>query len=281
MRGIAGLLFESIQENPSIAAGMCTFAVAFSLVAGNALYGQKSVHPVPLFATRDAMTTRSVQKADRHDARKPVRRQGDIAHIPVPKARPQFAPQPANASTLVRDTQEGLRAKGLYDGTVDGLYGPKTREAIMRYQRDNGMQPTGEVSLALSELLLTPQQHAALQPAAVPVARPGLRPAVAQEPTATMRVRVEAADAAPLAQAALATLGETTIQEIKDAALVARIQIGLLNFGENGITVDGVMDEATAQAIRRFQGRYGLDVDGVPGDDLLIKMEEIGALKKS
>jgi peptidoglycan hydrolase-like protein with peptidoglycan-binding domain len=281
MRGFAGLLFESIQENPSIAAGVCTFAVAFSLVAGNALYGQKSVHPVPLFATRDAMTTRSVQKADRQDTRKQVRRQGDIAHIPVPKARPQFEPQPANASTLVRDTQEGLRAKGMYDGTVDGLYGPKTKEAIMRYQRENGMEPTGEVSLALSELLLGPQQQAAAEPAAVPVARPSLRPAVAQEQAATMRVSVDAAQGNPVAQAALATLGETTIQEIKDAAMVARIQIGLLNFGENGITVDGVMDEATAQAIRRFQGRYGLNVDGIPGDDLLIKMEEIGALKKS
>jgi peptidoglycan hydrolase-like protein with peptidoglycan-binding domain len=280
MRGFAGLVFESIQENPSIAAGICTFAVAFSLVAGNALYGQKSVHPVPLFATRDAMTTRSVQKADRHDARKQLRRSGDIAHIPVPKARPQFQPQAANASTLVRDTQEGLRAKGLYDGTVDGLYGPKTREAIMRYQRENGMQPTGEVSLALSGLLLAPGEQAAVQPEAVPPT-PSLRPATTQEPATTMRVRVEAADVAPLAQLAVATLGETTIQEIKDAATVARIQIGLLNFGESGITVDGVMDEATAQAIRRFQGRYGLDVDGVPGDDLLIKMEEIGALKKS
>jgi peptidoglycan hydrolase-like protein with peptidoglycan-binding domain len=281
MRGFAGLLFEGIQENPSIAAGICTFAVAFSLVAGNALYGQKSVHPVPLFATRDAMTTRSVQKADRQDTRKMVRRQGDIAHIPVPKARPQFAPQPANASTLVRDTQEGLRARGLYDGTVDGFFGPKKKEAIMRYQRENGMEPTGEVSLALSELLLSPQQQAAVQPAAVPRARPSLQPAVAQAPEATMRVSVNAVADSPVAQAAIATLGETTIKEIRDAAMIARIQIGLLNFGESGITVDGVMDEATAQAIRRFQGRYGLDVDGAPGDDLLIKMEEIGALKKS
>ena len=104
------MLFETIQENPSIAAGICTFAVAFSLVAGNALYGQKSVHPVPLFATRDSITTKSVQKPDRAETRRQARRSSDIAQIPIPKARPQFTPQAANASTLVRDTQEGLRA---------------------------------------------------------------------------------------------------------------------------------------------------------------------------
>jgi peptidoglycan hydrolase-like protein with peptidoglycan-binding domain len=82
-------------------------------------------------------------------------------------------------------------------------------------------------------------------------------------------------------KAASAVLGETTIQQIKDAATIARIQIGLVNFGETGVTVDGMMSEETAEAIRRFQGRYGLNVDGLPGDDLLIKMEEIGALKKS
>ena len=283
MRGFAGLLFETIQENPSIAAGICTFAVAFSLVAGNALYGQKSVHPVPLFATRDSITTKSVQKPDRAETRRQARRSSDIAQIPIPKARPQFTPQAANASTLVRDTQEGLRAKGMYDGEVDGLYGPKTREAIIRYQRQHGLEPSGEVSLTLADMLLAqPQQQASVETQPVPVAMPAMRPvAAAEQPVQKFRVKVEAVEARPAAQPAIASPGETSIQDIQDAAMLARIQIGLLNFGETGITVNGEMDEATAQAIRRFQGRYGLNVDGVPGDDLLIKMEEIGALKKS
>ncbi|HSO48618.1 MAG TPA: peptidoglycan-binding domain-containing protein, partial [Rhizobiaceae bacterium] len=98
-------------------------------------------------------------------------------------------------------------------------------------------------------------------------------------------VTVDTSQASPAVRetvrAVAASFDETTMRQIKDAATIARIQIGLINFGESGITVDGMMNEQTAEAIRRFQGRYGLDVDGMPGDDLLIKMEEIGALKKS
>ncbi len=279
MRGIAAVLFESVQENPAIAAGVCTFAVAFALVAGNALYGQKSSHPVPLFATRDAMTTRSVQKADGGDVRKRVRTGSDIARIPVPQIRPQIVLQAKNSSNLVRDTQESLRARGLYDGEVDGLYGPKTRDAILSYQRDEGIEATGEVSLTLVKLL---RENA----------RPQARPArtAAAEADAPLKpvkvaVTVDSAQASPAVRetvkAVAASFDETTMRQIKDAATIARIQIGLINFGESGITVDGMMNEETAEAIRRFQGRYGLDIDGMPGDDLLIKMEEIGALKKS
>src|SRR5690606_5568066 len=49
--------------------------------------------------------------------------------------------------------QRGLARLGLYDGSVDGIAGPKTREAIVRYQSREGLPVTGLPSSALRERL--------------------------------------------------------------------------------------------------------------------------------
>src|SRR5215218_4766838 len=41
--------------------------------------------------------------------------------------------------------QVGLRAQGLFAGTVDGLLGPGTEQAVMRFQRRAGLSPNGVV----------------------------------------------------------------------------------------------------------------------------------------
>jgi Peptidase family M23/Putative peptidoglycan binding domain len=41
--------------------------------------------------------------------------------------------------------QVGLRAHGLYVGTVDGVLGPSTEQAVMRFQRRAGLSPNGFV----------------------------------------------------------------------------------------------------------------------------------------
>jgi peptidoglycan hydrolase-like protein with peptidoglycan-binding domain len=70
-------------------------------------------------------------------------------------------------------------------------------------------------------------------------------------------------------------------EDIAKAARIARIQIGLLNFGESGIAVDGVLGPHTVDAIRTFQERYGMPVTGEPEEAVIRKMEQIGALHNS
>ena len=41
--------------------------------------------------------------------------------------------------------QVALRANGLYQGDVDGISGPMTRTALLRFQRQNGIRATGKV----------------------------------------------------------------------------------------------------------------------------------------
>ena len=46
---------------------------------------------------------------------------------------------------VIADVQAALQEMGYYKGEVDGLIGPLTREALTRYQTDNGMQVTAVI----------------------------------------------------------------------------------------------------------------------------------------
>jgi peptidoglycan hydrolase-like protein with peptidoglycan-binding domain len=43
----------------------------------------------------------------------------------------------------VRAVQSGLRAKGMEPGPIDGIVGPRTREAVRAFQTRYGMKPSG------------------------------------------------------------------------------------------------------------------------------------------
>ncbi len=271
MRGIAGLVVDGIQDNPSVAAGLCAFAVAFSLVAGNAFYGQNGGHPVPLFATRDAITTKSVPKSDAREKQSTKAKSGEIAQIPVPKARPKVAE--TTEASLVRQMQAGLHDLGVYSGEIDGLYGPKTREAVMRFERELGIEPTGLITADLVGQLPGKAQAEKPAPAKQRVVREETAPQITN--TVAKSQEPQTLETQPASQ--------TTVEIVdnRNAAVIARVQIGLINAGAFDLVPDGTLNEETISAIRLFQDRYGLVVDGVPGEDLLRKMEEVGKLKKS
>jgi len=54
--------------------------------------------------------------------------------------------------TLIAQVQEYLKLTGFYRGTADGIYGPRTQEAIKAYQKQNGLTVDGQVT---KELLRT------------------------------------------------------------------------------------------------------------------------------
>jgi peptidoglycan hydrolase-like protein with peptidoglycan-binding domain len=180
----------------------CTAAVAgFSLLAGgNALFLQTDRHPAPLFFAPPA-----------HDralaAIRPV----------VPAVRPRLQPAAAEAidnettgsvpargsidNADVRQLQQKLGALGLYNGTVDGLFGRRTAAAIKAFEMKAGLKPSGKLTrhiLALIEAAPLPAAHS------LPAAEPRPAPAVtvaSAKPAATppMAAVVELAPA-PAAQ---------------------------------------------------------------------------------
>lgn len=61
--------------------------------------------------------------------------------------------QRGGASSSVASTQSRLRDLGYDPGPVDGIMGSKTRAAIRRYQRDQGLAVDGRPSARLSQHL--------------------------------------------------------------------------------------------------------------------------------
>jgi Putative peptidoglycan binding domain len=49
--------------------------------------------------------------------------------------------------------QQQLAREGYYRGKIDGILGPETRRAIMRYQSDQGLRVTGRLSIDLLQAL--------------------------------------------------------------------------------------------------------------------------------
>jgi peptidoglycan hydrolase-like protein with peptidoglycan-binding domain len=57
-----------------------------------------------------------------------------------PSQHPQAA---ANLSKDdIREAQLELRHSGLYNGSLDGVIGPQTKQALVRFQKDNGLEQT-------------------------------------------------------------------------------------------------------------------------------------------
>jgi Putative peptidoglycan binding domain len=64
--------------------------------------------------------------------------------------QPDYNTAPDNgapvADTTVEATQERLAQLGYYNGPVDGIFGPTTRDAVAKYQIDNQLDVTGSLS---------------------------------------------------------------------------------------------------------------------------------------
>ena len=58
------------------------------------------------------------------------------------------APAVAAQSASVAALQVALRSHGFYDGTVDGISGPMTQNALLRFQRKHGIRATGKIGMA-------------------------------------------------------------------------------------------------------------------------------------
>lgn len=245
-QGLVEPVFDLLARNPSAAAGTCTFAVAFALVAGNAFFSQPGVHPDPIWSTRDQVVTRSIDNSVQPEIRVVQTTQVSPRIAPVPTERPAFEPR-AEKSELVLDLQTALSGTGHYTGEIDGLIGPRTREAIRAFQADKGLQATGEAS---AELLAIAERASSATGAG------------------------NAAD--PLGSIIAAEGPASTF----DRQTVTLVQQGLSAAGISGIEVDGIYGSQTRQAIEQFQRQHALDVTGTPDRGLIDKMIDLGVLTR-
>jgi len=82
-----------------------------------------------------------------------VSAQEDISSIGQLLGRSQYQPAARQKNPLTASIQDQLSHLGFYSGASDGQNGPQTSAAIKKYQQQNAMQATGQVTARLLEQL--------------------------------------------------------------------------------------------------------------------------------
>jgi peptidoglycan hydrolase-like protein with peptidoglycan-binding domain len=144
-----GAYMRAPLRNSAIAALTTLCAMAGS----NALYNQSHHHPAPLFGSFG-----NAAKAEPAPVM-PLERPVKLLAEPSPETTGSIAttPEPVAARPIGNDdvfeVQRRLTAFKLFDGKVDGLYGPRTARSVKAFEASLGMAPTGKLTPAIIELI--------------------------------------------------------------------------------------------------------------------------------
>ena len=169
----------SFFQRKDIVAGALAFAAAAAIVA-NAAFLQAGPHPAPMFAGKSAapeLAAKSIPKSIR------VVGQEITGPAPLPMAAPKARPAepelpkvepaaPASArprNEIMADIQRELSRRGFYDGSIDGVHGPKTDAAMRDFEQAAGLKPGSEPNDVFLRALTRSQAKASVSATAQPV----------------------------------------------------------------------------------------------------------------
>ncbi len=235
---------QKMAENPTATGGSVAFAVVMFFVSSNALFYQPMAHKDAFF------TTRSMANYHAPALPKPIS-MGRISNGKTDTfaITDDSQADDATADSTLASVQSALAQLQIYSGSIDGITGPKTRAAITAFQKQAGLEPTGEVDPTLIDAIRT----ASIPAIKVPMPKP-------KTPK-------------PEAFPANDTNGLSSKQ-------ISLVQAGLKSFGNDNISIDGKVGDDTVGAVREFQSLFKMEVTGRPDKQLLAKLKEIGLVAR-
>lgn len=143
----------------------------------------------------------------------------------------------AGYNPRVKEMQEILKDAGFYAGRVDGFMGANTRRAILNFQNEKGLRPTGRLNqLTISALNRESQLPASNREEKQEVAAP-------QQSQPQQKPQVKK----------------------RPAMGIEEIQAALAEAGFYAGKIDGIMGPKTKKALRAFQSSQGLKADAIAG----------------
>jgi peptidoglycan hydrolase-like protein with peptidoglycan-binding domain len=219
-------------------------AVAAAAILANALFMQPDAHPAPMFKAAPApvqpfAAARSVPPAPAPPSAPERRTEPVPTPPPARAAAPVPVPSPARTpGEIINDIQRELARRGYYDGSVDGLYGPRTDSAIRDFEHAAGLKPSPEPNEALLQTIMRSPPRSA-------------------RATTTSSVR-------PSAPAR----SEPAVERPAPSRRVIALQRALAEFGYGQIKPTGIVDAGTQAAIERFERERRLPVTGQPSERL-------------
>lgn len=131
--------------------------------------------------------------------------------------------------------QQRLKSLGYLEGSVDGVYGTATVNAVKRFEKAYGKSTTGVATVALQKKLFSDDAKP-YEPEPTP--KPTSAPAIDPDDYVTLKS------------------GSTGVR-------VMTLQNRLLELGYFDGDVDGVYGTGTVKAVKRFEKAYGRDATGV------------------
>ena len=232
--------------------GVALGACAIGAILVNTLLMQSGPHPAPMFkpkpvAARPAASSETFAPTVRpvEAAPLPPATLAKTAAAPAP-AKPTAAPAGRMPGEIITDIQRELARRGFFDGTVDGLYGPKTDGAIREFEHAAGLKPGAEPNEALLQAILRAPAKAA-KGAAAPAA------SVVRPPAP---VRNEAERPQP-------------------SRRVLALQRVLAEYGYGQIKPTGLVDGETQTAIEKFERERKLPVTGQPSERVVRELAAV------
>jgi len=227
--GLRGLLRRALGRSPLDGVALFVALVAVGTILLNALYRQPGPHPAPIFSVKP----------------RPVATEPAEVVPPMPRTRP--APMIAKPEAVARsradittDIQRELSRRGLYDGPVDGVTGPKTDAAIRDFETSVKLRVSGEPT---EDVL-----------------------------RAIQRAPVKSEAAAPRSSGRADPIGELITGS---SARVTAVQRALNDFGYGPVKATGVYGPETVAAVQKFERDRKMPVTGQISARL---MRELGAL---
>jgi peptidoglycan hydrolase-like protein with peptidoglycan-binding domain len=226
----------SSRDAVAFAAGTCA-TVAILI---NVLFMQSGSHPAPMFKGAPVPVKPAVTESIPAVTPRPRPVEATSAPAPAKSAAPSAPRAPGE---IITDIQRELARRGYYDGTVDGLYGPRTDGAIRDFEQAAGLKPSTEPSEALLQAIVrAPVKLAKGATGVTPAPRPPLpvRNDVADRPAPSKRV--------------------------------IALQRALADFGYGQIKPSGIIDAETQAAIEKFERERKLPVTGQPSERVMREM---------
>jgi len=164
---------------------------------------------------------------------------------PIPTDKPTDILRPGDRGDQVKSVQSRLQKLGYYAGTIDGVYGSGTTEAVRFFQARNSLTVDGRVGPKTADRLYSDAAIPAYSGEATPTPTPTPEPQVT--PGKTLRLGDKGDD-------------------------VVLLQVRLMALGYLSGKADGVFGSATGAAVAAFQLRNGLSADGVAGPKTYRKL---------
>jgi peptidoglycan hydrolase-like protein with peptidoglycan-binding domain len=166
----------------------------------------------------------------------------------MPAPRPDTGTIARTRSDLVADTQRELKQLGFYDGTIDGMRGPRTDQAVRDFEQAQGLKVTGEPSAMLLDMMRR------------------------------ARVKPETTGTVPTTKTETSVKAETTASlpsRPHPSTRVLAVQRVLARLGYGPLKLNGLHDPSTRSAINQFERDRGLARSGEIDERLIAELTTV------